>query len=90
MGLARRIKVTLPHLMAMPEILRSTDLVAAVPSRAAARFGAGLITFDLDFLGLSPWTLHMLWSPFARRDAAHTWLRETMVSFCTGFEAGRA
>lgn len=82
LGLARRVMVTLPHLMAMPEILRSTDLVAAVPSRAAARFGDGLITFDLDFLALSPWTLHMLWSPFARRDAAHVWLRETVVGVC--------
>ena len=90
MGLARRVRVTLPHLMAMPQLLRATDLVAAVPSRAAARFGEGLVTFDLDFLGLSPWTLHMLWSPFARRDAAHAWLRATVVGLCTSLDAGRA
>lgn len=43
LGLARWVGVTLPHLVAMPRILRSTDMVAAVPSRAAARFGDGLV-----------------------------------------------
>lgn len=82
MGLARRVRITLPHLMALPETLRSSNLVAAVPSRAAARFGAGLATFNLDFLSLAPWTLHMLWSPFSRRDPAHAWLRKTLMTVC--------
>lgn len=77
-GLTRRVCLALPHLMALPEILRATDLVAAVPSRAAARFGPGIATFDLAFLGLAPWTLHMLWSPFARKDSATAWLREAV------------
>jgi len=77
-GLTRRVCLALPHLMALPEILRATDLVAAVPCRAAARFGPGIATFDLAFLGLAPWTLHMLWSPFARKDSATAWLREAV------------
>lgn len=84
MGLTRRVRVTLPHLMALPELLRTTDLVAAVPSRAAARFGDGLATFNLDFLGLQPWMMHMLWSPYARKDSAHEWLRETVITACKG------
>lgn len=82
LGLDRRIRMTLPHLMALPEILRGTDLVAAVPARAAARFGPDLATFDLGFLGLAPWTLHMLWSPFARQDRAHAWLRDLLRRVC--------
>jgi len=81
-GLTRRVRLALPHLMALPDILRATDLVAAVPARAAARFGPGIATFDLDFLGLSPWTLHMLWSPFSRKDSATAWLREAVVEVC--------
>lgn len=81
-GLTRRVRLALPHLMALPDILRATDLVAAVPARAAARFGPGIATFDLDFLGLSQWTLHMLWSPFSRKDSATAWLRETVVKVC--------
>lgn len=90
MGLVRRVRVTLPHLMALPEILRSSDLVATVPARAAVRFGAGLDQFDLGFLGLSHWTIHMLWSPFARRDAAHAWLRDTVIGVCTDLDTGLA
>ncbi|WP_164517289.1 LysR family transcriptional regulator [Tabrizicola piscis] len=81
-GLERRVRVALPHLMALPEILRATDLVAAVPKRAAARFGAGLSLFSLDFLGLMPWTMHMLWSPSARKDPANAWLRESVKELC--------
>ena len=83
-GLQRRVRLALPHLMALPEILRSTDLVAVAPARAAAGFGPGIATFDVGFLGLAPWTLHMLWSPVARRDRAHTWLRATVAGFCAG------
>jgi DNA-binding transcriptional LysR family regulator len=84
MGHVRRVRVALPHLMALPEILRATDLVATVPARAAARFGPGIGTFDVGFLGLAPWTLHMLWSPFLRRDRAHAWLRATVTEVCAG------
>ena len=82
MGLSRRVAVTLPHLMALPEILRASNVIAVVPSRAAARFGAGLVTFDIGFLGLTPWTLHMLWSPYARKDSAHAWLRGAVITAC--------
>jgi DNA-binding transcriptional LysR family regulator len=82
LGLTRRVRLALPHLMALPEILRSTDLVATVPARAAARFGPGITTFDVDFLGLADWTLHMLWSPFARKDRAHALLRATVAEAC--------
>lgn len=83
LGLQRRVRLTLPHLMALPEILRATDLVAAVPARAATRFGRGIAIFDLGFLELAPWTLHMLWSPFSRKDRAQTWFRETLSQVCS-------
>lgn len=83
-GLARRVRLALPHLMALPEILRATDLVATVPARAAARFGPGVGAFDVSFLGIEPWTLHMLWSPFVRRDRAHAWLRRAVTEVCAG------
>jgi DNA-binding transcriptional LysR family regulator len=84
LGLERRVRLALPHLMALPEILRKTDLVAAAPARAAALFGPGIVLFDLGFLGLSPWTLHMLWSPYARKDRAAAWLREVVTRVSSG------
>jgi DNA-binding transcriptional LysR family regulator len=81
-GQARRVRLALPHLMALPPVLRATDLIATVPARAAACFGPGIATFDVGFLGLQPWTLHMLWSPFLRKDRAHAWLRGMVVAAC--------
>ncbi len=83
-GLRRRVRLGLPHLMALPEILRATDLVATVPARAAARFGSGITSFDVGFLNLEPWTLHMLWSPFSRKDPANAWLRGNLTEVCAG------
>ena len=74
-GLARRIVVTLPHMLALPALLASSDLVTALPGRIAARFsGAGLVSFPLP-LPMPAWRIEMLWNPQARNDQANAWLR---------------
>ena len=74
-GLSRRIALTLPHMLVLPAILSSSDMVAAIPERAAAAVaGAGLDTFEIP-LKLSPWRIEMLWNPVSRRDQASAWLR---------------
>jgi DNA-binding transcriptional LysR family regulator len=83
-GLARRVVLTLPHLLALPAILRATDLVATVPRRTAERFAPGLVTFDLSFLKLENWTLHLLFAPSSRSDRAHAWLRGSIATTCAG------
>lgn len=88
-GLSRRVRLALPHLMALPEILRAGDLVAAVPSCAAARFGEGFTIFALPLPALAPWRLQMLWSPFARSDRAQAWLRAQIVEICAALPAAR-
>lgn len=74
-GLARRIAVTLPHMLALPALLVASDLVTALPGRIAARFGdAGLVSFPLP-LPMPAWRIEMLWNPQARNDQANAWLR---------------
>ena len=82
LGLQRRVRLSLPHLMALPDILRATDLVATVPARAAERFGPGIECFNVAFLNLAPWTLHLLWSPYARKDRARVWFRDLVARVC--------
>jgi DNA-binding transcriptional LysR family regulator len=82
LGLSRRIALTLPHLMALPPILRATDMVATVPARAGDMFGAGIASFDVPVPGLAPFTVTMLWTPAARSDRAHAWLRGRIVQVC--------
>lgn len=78
-GLSRRVALTVPHMLALPEIISISDMVCAVPNRLAERFGSsGLQTFRLP-LDLAPWTIDMVWNGAARSDQAHGWLRKRLV-----------
>lgn len=79
-GLSRRIALTLPHMLVLPSILACGDMVAAIPSRAAAEIGGKrLETFEIP-LALAPWRIEMLWNPISRRDPASAWLRSRIKS----------
>lgn len=79
-GLSRRVALALPHMLALPSILATSDLLAAIPGRAAAAMSQdGLQTFAIP-LTLSPWRIEMLWNPVARRDPASAWLRSRITT----------
>ena len=80
LGLKRRIALTVPYAMALPAILGTTDLVAALPQRLADPIlqGAGLQRFELP-ITLAPWTVTMLWHVSTRNDPALAWLRQIVV-----------
>lgn len=75
-GLTRRIALTIPHMLVLPELLAHSDMVSAVPNRIAQPFIVdGLQTFRLP-LDVPAWNIEMLWNVSVRADRAHTWLRE--------------
>ena len=74
-GHNRRAVVVTPHMGALPQILVASDLIAALPARAAEVLDEQLQRFDLP-LDIPSWSVEMLWSPAARRDQANQWLRE--------------
>jgi DNA-binding transcriptional LysR family regulator len=73
-GLSREIALTLPHMMALPEALADSEMVAALPERMATRLGPSVCRFRLP-LATEPWTVGMLWNPSQRRDPGGRWLR---------------
>jgi len=73
-GLKREIALTLPHMMALPETLAGSDLVAALPERMATRLGPSVRCFRLP-IATEPWTVAMLWNPNQRTDPGGRWLR---------------
>lgn len=77
--LQRRVAITTPHMLALPAILATTDLVATVPYRVAAQL-ARLHNLDLFELPIKTeaWTVSMLWSKLADKDAANSWFRQTL------------
>jgi len=74
---AAGIRVSVPYLLALPDVVRRTDLVATVPRR--------LLSAPIDFDGLvtleAPSELPLVehsqwWHPRFDLDPAHQWLRE--------------
>ena len=74
---ASGIRVSVPYLLALPEVVRRTDLVATVPRQ--------LLRAPIDFDGLAtleapgelPPVVHsQWWHPRFDSDPAHQWLRE--------------
>lgn len=77
--LQRRVAITTPHMLALPSILATTNLVATVPYRVAVQL-AQLHHLDLFELPIEPetWMVSMLWSKLADKDVANSWLRQTL------------
>ncbi|MFT3712030.1 MAG: LysR family transcriptional regulator [Archangium sp.] len=78
--LRRNIVAFLPHYLVAPWVLASSDVIAALPERVAARF---VEHFPLE-LHPSPiphdaLDVVQLWHPLRQADGAHQWLREQVA-----------
>ncbi|MEX1167190.1 MAG: LysR family transcriptional regulator [Hydrogenophaga sp.] len=77
LGIVGKVKLSVPHYVALGHVLASADLVATVPERLADRLGApfGLVSRPLT-LKLPLSTICQLWHDHLHRDPGHQWLRE--------------
>ncbi|YAF96911.1 MAG: LysR family transcriptional regulator [Nodularia sp. CChRGM 3473] len=84
-NLQRRVVLTTPHLLVLPEIISSSDLVTAVPSRLVKSFAyrGTLEIFEIP-VKTEPWMISMLWSKLTDQDQANIWLRQMLKSVCQG------
>lgn len=77
LGLQERIRLVIPHFMALGAILAATDLAAVVPLQVARMFAAGgtfrILRADL---GGHEFAVGLHWSRRFEHDGAHRWLRE--------------
>ncbi|MBL8376457.1 MAG: LysR family transcriptional regulator [Burkholderiales bacterium] len=76
-GLHRRVAVTSPHFLLAAYLAANSDLVLALPSRAARRLAAmlPLMLFDIP-LELPEIRIAMYWHERTHTSAAHQWFRE--------------
>ncbi|MBX3191806.1 MAG: LysR family transcriptional regulator [Labilithrix sp.] len=84
-GLTRRVVLRIPHFAAAAAIVAETDLVVTLPGDFAASFSRrlGLVTRPVPF-AMRPTTFYIGYSSTYAGDAAHRWLRQSVV------EAARA
>ena len=82
--LKRRVTVTTPHLLVLPSLVASSDLIASIPSRIATQLArqSDLEIFELP-IETEPWTVTMLWSKLADKNSANCWLRQTLKAICS-------
>ncbi len=80
LGLAERIRLSIPHFMVLPRILAETDLAVIMPERLSAEFGAlGDYTVWRPRVGLPTFDVSVHWSWRFEGDAGNRWLRERIV-----------
>ena len=78
-GVRRRVRLTVPHFVAIGHILASTDLIATVPERLAQRLagvhGLEAVPHPAD---LPEASIAVYWHAKANTDAGNRWLRQLM------------
>jgi DNA-binding transcriptional LysR family regulator len=92
LGVARRIAVIVPDLVAVPSLLQSSDLITAVAGRTAERLArlGGLQALPAP-LQLPVWNVIMMWHARDNAEPAKAWLRELIVELARELDgSGRA
>ena len=75
-GLQRRIRLTVPHYVALGDVLGHSDLIATVPERFAQRvFGPFNLTTRPLPLAVDGSVIHQFWHARLHKDPGHQWLR---------------
>jgi DNA-binding transcriptional LysR family regulator len=77
-GRDRRVRLSVPHFLLVPEILKRSDMLVVLPERLALGYGERFRVFDLPF-DLAPVTIVAIWHERTHRDPALAWLRQSLV-----------
>jgi DNA-binding transcriptional LysR family regulator len=85
LGCTRKVALRVQHFSVLPEVVATTDLLLALPSRAARRFAAqhALRTFDLPF-DVRKLDIMLRWQKHSGDIAAQRWLCQTLRECITG------
>jgi DNA-binding transcriptional LysR family regulator len=81
-GLQRRIRLTVPHYVALGDVLGHSNLIATVPERFAQRVTSpfALTTRPLP-LAVDGSVIHQFWHARLHKDPGHQWLRELVAQY---------
>jgi DNA-binding transcriptional LysR family regulator len=72
----RRIRLKVPHFVAVPHILQSTDMVATVPLRLAEKMANTFaLTYTPHPIALPEIAINLFWHAKHNKDPANQWLR---------------
>jgi DNA-binding transcriptional LysR family regulator len=86
-GRKRRVVLSVPHFLFVPEVVMRTDLVAILPSRLVKN-RSDHIRVIAPPLPIPSYEMSMIWHERSHLDPAHIWLREQLVGAVTGSGPG--
>ena len=85
----RKVRLTVPHYVALGDVLQHSNLIATVPERFALRI---VKPFDLTMrdlpIKLDNSAIHQCWHGRLHRDPGHQWLRQLMRKLFGDHAAG--
>jgi DNA-binding transcriptional LysR family regulator len=82
-GHKRRVVLSVPHFLFVPEVVMRTDLVAILPSRLVKN-RADDIRVIAPPLPIPSYEMSMIWHERSHHDPAQIWLREQLVGVVSG------
>ena len=89
-GIKRRIRLRVPHFVALADILESSDLVATVPEAFAIRsvkhFELTYVSHPIDLPAIE---ISLFWHAKYHREPANRWLRDQVIGHFRRGEASR-
>lgn len=79
-GAAPRYRTTVPHSLAIPALLRGSDMLSIMPSSLARELATGgeLLMRELPYASV-PSTFRGVWHSRNDHDPAHVWLRDSVA-----------
>lgn len=83
MGLHRRVVATVPHYIAVPALIRGTDLIANTRRRLVEtlRESSGLVVFPIPVkLQIPDLSFRQIWHRRYEGDSGHKWLRDLILA----------
>ena len=88
MGLMDRLRLTAAHFLALPAIVRETNLAVMMPRHIASGFvkNGGYATLELDLQNLPErdFTVSLHWSRRFENTASQRWMRQLLVALFEG------
>jgi DNA-binding transcriptional LysR family regulator len=89
LGRARRVVLSVPGFLVLPDILQTDDLIAVVPERVLRGRLAGLRTFTPP-VAIPTFAVVALWHPRLHKDPAHRWFRELLAATAMDLRTARS
>ncbi|KAF1021168.1 MAG: PCP degradation transcriptional activation protein [Paracidovorax wautersii] len=80
MGVARNVRLTVPHFVAIGHILRATSMVATVPEKMAQSMAEPFgLAYGAHPARLPQVAINLFWHTRVHRDPANQWLRALLA-----------